>query len=201
MGNVGISEINISKKLYQLIKKTDNFAIISPFRSENTLLVNKTNMKNLMDFMKKKKYRFIHLSSKWVEYSQLEKKNVVSSEESLLILDITKEKALKIGKHFNQSSIIAKYDNIVAEICTTPFSYQTIDTIKNYKENEIVKVFDLDESDFLLSTNAQLIYDGKLIGACSKAKAGGLPFTFTEAIEFDLYDSCEHVYDDEKYCD
>lgn len=169
---------------YNLYKKlTDDtaFAIISPYRREYSEEENLARMAKLKAEVRGLKLGFNQLISRWVEDGQ------ASDEQSLLISNITKEKALELGKSFNQSSIIFKDSTGCQEICTTGF----VDEGKTYSPGDVVRVFNTTGNHILNIEEAREIFSKRRGGPASMPIKGNRPFTLKEnrAIEsFELYE-------------
>ena len=150
-----------TSRLYNNITNMENWAIISPFRSERT---EKENMSLLAELKKfAKKYGFVEFISRWVEDGE------AFDERSLFISNIPKEDAINLGKKYNQSSVIVKDENGVNEICTNPF--------ESYSEGDVVRKFDVTGKNVLNISDAENIFAKRVGGPVSKPVKGNRPFT------------------------
>lgn len=162
-------------RIYNHLKNDDKWAIISPYRSERTPSENKVKMIELKNSVRNRGYGYTELKSVWSETDKETGSIARSNEYALLIYGINKEEAMKLGKNFDQSSIIIKEGNTVTEYCTKPFeSYDG----RNVKEGEAVRTFNIDGKEVLNINMANEIITGKETGAVSVPTQGnGKPFT------------------------
>lgn len=156
-----------TSRILQHIQEDKNWAIISPYRSEYSEEENRKRMTKLKSSVRK--YGFIEFVSRWVEYGES------FDERSLLIPNISKEEAIKLGKEFEQSSIIVYDNSECLEICTTPF--------ENYKEGDIVRKYNISGDDILNIHDAEEIFAKRRGGPASKPVKGGKAFHLSEVYE------------------
>ena len=150
-----------TSRLYNNITNMENWAIISPFRSERT---EKENMSLLAELKKfAKKYGFVEFISRWVEDGE------AFDERSLFISNIPKEDAIKLGKKYGQSSVIVRDEDGCYEVCTTPF--------ETYSEGDIVRRFNIGGKKVLNIDDAENIFSKRVGGPVSKPVKGNRPFT------------------------
>ena len=98
-----------TSRTYGHIVNDENFAIISPYRSENSSSQNKSNLIQLRKDVRELGYGYNELIARWVEYDQETEQNVASDERLLFIHGMVKKQALILGKKYKQSSIINLY--------------------------------------------------------------------------------------------
>ncbi len=106
------------------------FAIVSPYRPENTEETNKKLMVQLKSDVRSIGLGFNQFVSRW------ESDNQAFEEESLFVAGMTKEQALRLGEKYNQVSVIVSDGKEMVEIATKDF--------ENYKEGQVVRTFNLD---------------------------------------------------------
>ena len=167
-----------TNNLYKRLTDEKTCAIISPYRGENSDKENKQKMALLKSEVRKLKLGFNQFISRWVEDGE------AFDEQSLMIPNITEQQAIKLGKEFNQSSIIFKDKESCREICTTDF--------EKYHAGEIVRVFYNTGNHILNIEEAKEIFSKRKGGPASMPiKGDKRPFTLKEkkAIEsFELYE-------------
>lgn len=146
-------------------------AIISPYRSEYSEEENKSRMKSLKSIIRSNKLGFVEFLSRWVE------DNEAFDERSLMIPNIDLNLALKLGKEFEQSSIIYKDDDGCREICTTAF--------ETYSPGDIVRTYNISGDKVLNVSDAEAIFSKRVGGPVSKPVKGGKPFTLKTVEEIE----------------
>ena len=157
-----------TSRIYHHLSSGEPFAMISAYRSENSLEQNKKLHAQLKSDVRDLGLGFIEFDSKWVE------DNYSSNEEALLIPNIEFKDAISLGKKYNQSSIIY----MDKEYCTTPF--------ENYKPGDVVRTYNLGKGNIMNLKDAEEIFSGRLLNrAVSKPKKGSniKPFTLSEVWE------------------
>jgi len=164
-----ICETSTSRIYQHISDENKKFAIVSPYRSEYSEKENKQRMSELKQKVHQMGFGFIQMLSRWVEDGE------AFDEQSLLIPNISREVAIKLGKEYEQSSIIYKEGTKCEEICTTPF--------EKYKENEVVRTFNTSGNKILNIHDAEEIFAHRKGGPVSKAIKGGKPFTLSELYE------------------
>lgn len=167
-----ICETSTSRIFQHITDENKNFAIVSPYRSEYSVKENRHRMSDLKQQVHQMGLGFIQMLSRWVEDGE------AFDEQSLLIPNISKEDALKLGKEYEQSSIIYKEGTKCEEICTTPF--------ESYKENDVVRTFNISGDKILNIHDAEEIFAHRKGGPVSKAIKGGKPFTLSEVYEVEM---------------
>lgn len=151
-----------TSRIYHHLTSGKDFAMISAYRSDNTVDENKKLQNQLKKDVRALGYGFIEFISKWVE------DNFSSDEESLFIPNIKKEEIINLGKKYKQSSIIFNDK----EYCTTPF--------ENYKPGDIVRTYNLNKNEPMNLKDAEEIFAGRLLNrAVSKPKKGSNSKPFT----------------------
>ena len=150
-----------TSRLYNNITNMGNWAIVSPFRSERTEKENMSLLRELKGIAKK--YGFVEFISRWVEDGE------AFDERSLFISNIPKKDAIKLGKKYDQSSVIVRDEDGCYEVCTTPF--------ENYSEGDIVRRFNIDGKKVLNIDDAENIFSKRVGGPVSKPVRGNRPFT------------------------
>ncbi|MBO7730926.1 MAG: DUF3293 domain-containing protein [Methanobrevibacter sp.] len=167
-GGMAMGESRTSR-VYQHLTSDKDWAIVSPYRGENTSVQNRINMSKLKSEVRKMGYGFIQMLSRWVEDGE------DFDEESLLIPDMKKSEAISLGKRYNQSSVIVNDKNGCVEICTTPF--------ESYKEGDVVRKFNLGNNSPMNIEDAEAIFSHQKSGPVSKPLKGGKPFHLSEVYE------------------
>ena len=167
-----ICETSTSRIYQHITDENKNFAIVSPYRSEYSERENRKRMTELKQKVHQMGFGFIQMLSRWVEDGE------AFDEQSLLIPNINKEEAIKLGKEYEQSSIIYKEGTKCEEICTTPF--------ETYKENDVVRTFNISGDKVLNIHDAEEIFAHRKGGPVSKAIKGGKPFTLSEVYEIEM---------------
>ena len=105
----------------------DSFAIFPQYLSRIT----EAGEKEYLSDEIRKHYGQIRYRSFWSYQSD------TCEEDSILVLRITGEEALRLGKKYGVSSIILKQGTQVFEICTTPTdAYEEGETIRTWEESE-----------------------------------------------------------------
>ncbi|MBO7696672.1 MAG: DUF3293 domain-containing protein [Methanobrevibacter sp.] len=150
-----------TSRLYNNITNMDSWAIISPFRSERSYKENMELLRELKNTAKK--YGFVEFVSRWVEDGE------AFDERSLFISNIPKAEAVRLGKKYNQSSVIVKDENGCYEVCTTPF--------EAYSAGDVVRRFNIDGKKVLNVSDAENIFSKRVGGPVSKPVKGNRPFT------------------------
>ena len=138
---MNLEEASTSRIHSRLNDKNSTCAIISPYRGEYSEKENKQRMTKLKSDVRSLGYGFNQFVSRWVEDGE------AFDEESLLIPDITKEQAFKLGQKYEQSSVIIKDEDGLREICTTPFeSYSVGETVRTFNTgNHMLNVQDAED--------------------------------------------------------
>ena len=162
-----------TSRIYHHITNSNNWAIVSPYRSEYSQTENEQRMTKLKLDVRKLNYGFIQFVSRWVENGE------AFDEESLLIPKMTENDAIELGKKYEQSSVIVCSDGNAREICTTPF--------ETYNSGDIVRTFNLTGDKPLNIKDAEEIFAKRKGGPVSKPKRGkAKPFTLKEVYECNL---------------
>lgn len=156
-----------TSRILQHIQEDKSLAIISPYRNEYTEEENRKRMAQLKSSVRK--YGFIEFISRWVEYGES------FDERSLLIPNISANEAIKLGKEFQQSSIIVCDDSECVEVCTTPF--------EGYKEGEIVRRYNISGNNILNIKDAEEIFAKRKGGPASRPVKGRKSFHISEIYE------------------
>lgn len=177
-------------RTYGHIVNDENFAIISPYRSENSSSQNKSNLIQLRKDVRELGYGYNELIARWVEYDQETEQNVSSDERSLFIHGMTKNQALILGKKYKQSSVIIKDSSGCKEICTTPFNYEEDGKIINFEVGDVVRTYNISGDAVLNIKDAEEIFSGKQFGPSSKPVKGTRPFKFNtnESLILELWE-------------
>ena len=156
---IAANEITTSN-LYKRLTDDKTCAIISPYRSEYTEEENRVRMVKLKSQIRKLGLGFSEFISRWVEDGK------AYDERSLLVTGISKEQAIKLGREFNQSSIIFKDKNDCVEICINKF--------ESFSPGDIVREFNISSDHILNLSEAKEIFARKKGGSASKPiKRGG----------------------------
>lgn len=177
-----LNEVSTSR-IATHIQNRENWAIVSPYRSEYTVSENKGRMSSLKSDVRGLGYGFIQFLSRWVEMDASTNNPVQFDEESLLIPNIKKDEALSLGKKFEQSSVIIKSDGECVEICTNDF---TDGDGVTHREGDIVRKFNISGDNFLNVSDAEEIFSGRLAGPSSmpiKGSGKHRPFKLSELYE------------------
>lgn len=156
-----------NSKLVQNLTDNSSFAIVSACRDE---LDASSNEERTYELKKEaKKWGFNEFIGRWVEQS---KEGVPhnSDEKSLLIKNISLKDACRLGKKYEQSSIIYKDADKIEEICTTPFTdWQG----NKHQPGDVVNTFHVDPEHPLNNKIASEIFSGRKEGPASKLVKGG----------------------------
>ena len=172
-----INEIS-TNRLLKHFQDENTFAIISTYRTERTEAENKKLLLELKTKIKKMKLGFTELLSKWVEKDPETNKTVSSDERSLMIYSISLNDAIKLGKEYDQSSIIYKNKEKCAEICTVGFEDFNG---KKHDVGNVVRTFKTNDSKTPLNLNiAKEIFSDRLGGPVSKPIKSNRAFTLFE---------------------
>ena len=162
-------------RIYTHLKEDDKWAIVSPYRNSRTKEENKAKMRDLKAYVKKKGYGYTELKSVWSETNPKTGEVTHDNEYSLLIYNMGRKEAMKLGADYNQSSVIVKEGDTISEICTTPF--ETSDG-KNASVGEVVRTFNVDGDKVLNIETANAILSGEKDGSASvPTQGGGRPFS------------------------
>lgn len=164
----GLDEASTSR-FYQRMTPESEWAIISPYRSEYSEKENRERMVKLKSEVRKLGYGFNQLLSRWVEDGEN------FDEQSLFIPNMKSDEAIKLGKKYEQSSIIINNADGCYEICTTPF--------ENNKEGDVVRKFNLSGNSPMNISDAEQVFSHRKGGAVSKPIKGGKPFRLSEVYE------------------
>lgn len=169
-----------TNRILKHLQDDNPLAIVSAFRSENSLAENMKLHKELKAKIKKMKLGFSELVSKWVETDPNTNETYSSDERSLMIYGISLKDAMDIGESYDQSSIIFKDANGCAEVCIIPF----IDANgKKHQHGNIVRTFNTKSSSSLNLEIAKDIFGNRLGGPASKPIKSNRPFTLKEMFE------------------
>ena len=161
-----------TSRIWQHLTQGDDWAIVSPYRSEYSEEENQHRMTKLKKAVRAAGYGFIQFVSRWVENGE------AFDEESLMCMNMDEATAIKLGKQFEQSSVIVCKDGSVREICTTPF--------ETYSDGETVRTFDLSGNTPMNIRDAEEIFAKRKGGPVSKPKRGrAKPFTLKEMYEIE----------------
>ena len=165
-----------TSKIYTRLTDDSTCAIISPYRDEYSDQENKIRMNNLKSKVREMGYGFNQFISRWVENGQS------SDEQSLLIPNITEDRALSLGKEFEQSSIIFKDSESCREICTNPF--------EGYEPDQVVRTFFNTGNHIFNVDEAKEIFAKRKGGPASMPIKGSnkQPFTLSAKEAFELYE-------------
>lgn len=149
-----------NSRIYSHITDDDNWAIVSPYRSENDDSTNEKLMSQFKSEVRRSGYGFIQFISRWVEDGE------AFDESSLLIPNCTREDALRFGKEYNQSSVIIRDESGCNEICTTDFK----DGNTQYNYGDVVRTYNLSGNNVMNYDNAEAIFSKRVGGPASMAK-------------------------------
>ena len=159
--NESLNESNTSR-IYNHLSDDSNCAIISAYRGEYPVKENKEHHKELKSDVRKMGLGFIEFTSRWVEDGES------FDEESLLIPNIDFDKAIKLGKKYEQASVIYKDKDRCVEICTTPF--------ETYTPGDVVRTYNNVGPNMLNLSAANEIFERRKDGPASMPKNGGKAF-------------------------
>lgn len=175
-----INEIATSRLLKHLTDD-NTLAMISTYRTERSEKENLNLLKELKNTVRSMKLGFSEFVARWVETDADNPQNSIASDErSLMIYNISMNDAIKLGKKYDQSSIIFKSKDKCAEVCTVPFT----DWEGNeHKEGQIVRIFNVQSPKPLNINTAKAIFEKRLGGPASKPVKGNRPFTLTSVHE------------------
>lgn len=167
-------------RIYNHLTEDDSWAMISPYRTERTKAENNKKMSELKSKVRELGYGYTELKATWSEKDEESDEVVHSNEYSLLIYGIDRKTAIRLGAEFDQSSIIVKDGDLVAEICTTPFT--TYDGRKMSK-GDVVRTFNINGKNVLnIQKAADILYGKDEEGGATSTptQGGGRPFALSE---------------------
>ena len=148
--------------------KGDQWAIISPYRSERSEDENRELMTQLKAKIRSFGLGFNEFISRWVENGES------FDERSLLIPNLPTKVAIELGQELDQSSVIVKDEKGCREICTTSF--------ENFIPGETVRTYNT-EGDFMNIEDAKDIFAKRKGGPASMPVKGNTPFHLSEMYE------------------
>lgn len=143
--------------IYSHITEDDNWAIVSPYRSESDDSTNEKLMSQFKREVRDSGYGFIQFVARWVGNGE------TVDESSLLIPDCSKEDALGFGKKYRQCSVIVRDDSGCNEICTTEFE----DESTYYSYGDIVRTYVLSGNKAMNYEEAEAIFSKRMGGPAS----------------------------------
>ena len=164
-----LKETSTSRILNHL--KGDQWAIISPYRSERTEKENRELMNQLKAKIRSFGLGFNEFVSRWVEEGES------FDERSLLIPDLPAKIAMELGQALDQSSVIVKDEKGCREVCTTPF--------ESYIPGETVRTYNTEGRDFMNIEDAKDIFAKRKGGPASMPVKGNTPFHLSEMYEIE----------------
>ena len=157
-----------TSRLYAHLTGNKCYAMISAYTIANNENENKRDFSKLRSDVRNLGLGYIPFVSRWTyrnDSGDLE----LTDEQSLLILGITKEKAIELGEKYNQESIIYKDDLGCKEICTSNFN--TFDGL-TMNVGDVVRTFNINKNSTLNIESAKEIFAGRKLGAASRLKKG-----------------------------
>lgn len=168
-----------TSRIYSHLTQDENWAIISPYNTDKYSRKQNQGRMNKLRAIVQKDYGlgYNQFLSKWV-YEDEDGNTVSTDEESLLIPQMTKAQAMKLGKDFEQSTIIVNDKDGCREICTTAFG--------PYNVGDVVRTYDLSGNTPMNIEHAEEIFANKTVGPVSKAIKGGKPFHLSEVYKVEL---------------
>ena len=175
--------------MYRHLEEEDKWAIVSPYTTdednpnkEQEKKENKRKMGKLKEEVRGLGYGFNELRALW-SYPSATTGEIQQSEEfSLIIYGIGKDEAMRLGKKYEQTSVIVKEGNTVQEICTTSTRYHSV--------GDVIRTFNVDDKEVLNIDTAEKVFSKEEHGAASKpVKGGDRPFQLqTESILEAVYE-------------
>ena len=187
-----------TNRILQHLQDDNSLAIVSPFRTENSVQENNKLLRELKAKVRSMNLGFSELKSKWVEIDPSTNEQISSDERALMIYGISLAKAMELGTQYKQSSIIYKDAAKCAEICTMPF----IDASKKkHSIGKVVRTFNVKSKTPLNLDDAKEIFAGRLSGPASKAVKSNRPFTLKEVCIVELPKGSMFSNGEERYVD
>lgn len=162
-----------TSRIYRELTGGKTCAIISPYRTKYSEDENRRRLKKLKADVRSLGYGFVEFISRWVEDGES------SDERSLLIYEIPFSVAFKLGKDFEQSSIIYRSGDYCEEVCVTPF--------EKYSPMDVVRTFDVSGDKVLNVGEAKEIFSRRETGPASMPVKGN-------RTPFRLKESCDEIY-------
>lgn len=164
-------------RIYTHLKEDDKWAIVSPYTTdednpdkEKEEIENKKKMKKLKEEVRGFGYGFNELRALWSYPSSTTGEMQQSEEYSLIIYGMGKEKAMRLGKKYEQTSVIVKEGDTVQEICTTPTRYHSV--------GDVINTFDVGGKNVLNIKKAEDVFNREKEGSASvPVKGNRRPFT------------------------
>lgn len=160
-----------TSRIMQHIAEDENWAIVSPYRSEYSESENRQRLLKLKSEVRGLGFGYIELLSRWVENGES------FDERSLFIPKMDVNTALKLGHSYEQASVIVKNKEDCEEICTNPF--------ETYNQGETVRKFNISLDRPLNIGDAQAIFARRKGGPASKPVKGGDAFQLQEVLEIE----------------
>lgn len=162
-------------RIYSHLKEDDKWAIVSPYTSdednpdkEQEKAENKKKMTKLKEEVRSLGFGFNELRALW-SYPNSSGEMQQSEEYSLIIYGINKEEAIRLGKKYEQTSVIVKDGNVVQEICTTSTKYHSV--------GDVIRTFNVSGSNVLNIDKAEKVFSKEEPGSASiPVKGSGRPF-------------------------
>lgn len=176
-------------RIYTHLKEDDKWAIVSPYTTdednpdkEKEKAENKRKMGKLKEEVRNLGYGFNELRALW-SYPSASTGEIQQSEEfSLIIYGMGKDEAMRLGKKYEQTSVIVKEGNVVQEICTTSTRYHSV--------GDVIRTFNVDGKKVLNIDTAEKVFSKEEPGAASMTvKGGDRPFQLvTESVLEAVYE-------------
>ena len=143
-----------NSRIYSHIAEDDNWAIVSPYRSENDDRTNKKLMSQFKSSVRKSGYGFIQFISRWIADGE------AFDESSLFIPNCTREDAIRFGREYHQKSVIVRDDSGCNEICTTDFK----DNNAEYNFGDVIRTYSLPGNKVMNHDEAETVFS-KIMGS------------------------------------
>lgn len=154
-----VNESSMSR-IYGKLTDDSRLAIISAYRGNDRQL-NSKKTSQLKTDVRNLGCGFNQMVSKWTE------NNETTDEESLIIYGITKQKALKLGEKYSQTSVIYKDGDGCREYLTTPRG-----EFEDGRVGDIIRTYDLGSDNMLNIESARDIFASRVTGPVSKRIKG-----------------------------
>lgn len=152
-----------------------NVAILSAYRYNYSDKENQMRQDKLKSIIRNDlKLGYKEFKAKFVGNVEDTGELITSYEYSLFVPNMTSKQAIRLGKQFEQQSVIVKDDDGIREICTTDFIDENG---KSFKVGDTIRTFESSGRDFLNINDAIDIFANRVGGSASKPLNIDRPFT------------------------
>lgn len=149
-----LNETSIQRFIKKITEKDNNFTILSASKSDLSVQENNKRTKELEDYLKKMRET---KKISWIKTTG----NYFGIEKSIIIFNISKTDAMKIGEKYKQDSIVWKDNNGISEYVTTAHTSKEFDNngketgkAKDWKVGDIKRIF----GDIIIDKNLTNLY-------------------------------------------